>query len=177
MRCDAQRAMLDATSSKPSSTPQTKRAIEQKPRFGNRPTTPVLRGTLPPSPCAPPPPPRASSAPLTLLAVPQAGVTSDGGHTFALNVIPTEARAGFDIRVSPSMDPADMQARLTEWTEAEGVSWDYAHWTAPLLKHHLTSTDRTKNAWWGVLEDAVTAAGFTLEPEIFPGCVLVLVMK
>jgi aminoacylase len=102
---------------------------------------------------------------LTML---EAGVTSDGGHTFALNVIPTEARAGFDIRVSPSMDPADMQARLTEWTEAEGVSWDYAHWTAPLLKHHLTSTDRTKNAWWGVLEDAVTAAGFTLEPEIFP---------
>lgn len=32
---------------------------------------------------------------------PQAGVTSDGGKTYALNVIPIEAKAGFDIRISP----------------------------------------------------------------------------
>ncbi len=42
----------------------------------------------------------------------QAGVTSDEGKTFALNVIPTEARAGFDIRISPNMEMQTMKAHL-----------------------------------------------------------------
>ncbi|KAF0703277.1 hypothetical protein DYB26_007836 [Aphanomyces astaci] len=38
------------------------------------------------------------------LTVLRSGVTTDGGRTFALNVIPTDAMAGFDIRISPSQD-------------------------------------------------------------------------
>ena len=34
------------------------------------------------------------------LTMQKAGVTTDGGQTYALNVIPTEASAGFDIRVT-----------------------------------------------------------------------------
>jgi aminoacylase len=32
------------------------------------------------------------------------GVSQDGGKTHALNVIPTEAVAGFDVRISPDTD-------------------------------------------------------------------------
>ena len=102
---------------------------------------------------------------LTML---EAGVTSDGGRTFALNVIPTEARAGFDIRVSPDMAPEDMKAKLDEWAEEEGVSWDYAPWTKPLFRHYVTPADRAQCAWYGVLQDAVAETGHELEPEIFP---------
>ena len=34
----------------------------------------------------------------------KSGVSVDGGKTYALNVIPTEAIAGFDVRISPKMD-------------------------------------------------------------------------
>ncbi len=40
---------------------------------------------------------------LTML---HSGVSIDGGATHALNVIPTEATAGFDIRLSPHVDLA-----------------------------------------------------------------------
>lgn len=32
----------------------------------------------------------------------QSGLTSDGGKTFQLNVVPGEAEAGFDIRIPPT---------------------------------------------------------------------------
>eukprot|EP00667_Euglena_gracilis_P011553 EG_transcript_11815 len=102
------------------------------------------------------------------LTVLEAGVTSDHGKTFAMNVIPTEARAGFDIRVSPTMEMASMKQLLDEWTTQEGVSWNYAHWTTPTMEHQVTPADRQQCPWYGVLEDAVAAMGKTLEPEIFP---------
>jgi len=64
---------------------------------------------------------------LTML---KAGVSADGGKTWALNVSPTEAEGGFDIRVSPSVSPAEMKALIDEWCAEEGVSWRYAPWTA-----------------------------------------------
>ncbi|KAF1784422.1 Peptidase M20, dimerization domain [Phytophthora cactorum] len=71
----------------------------------------------------------------------QSGVSQDGGITHALNVIPTEAIAGFDIRVSPEMDMKAMKAKLDEWCAAEGVSWEFAPWTDPLHDHYVTSLD------------------------------------
>lgn len=38
------------------------------------------------------------------ITVLKSGVTSDGGQTYALNVIPTEAVAGFDVRIAPDVD-------------------------------------------------------------------------
>jgi len=54
------------------------------------------------------------------------------------------------------------------WCAEDGVSWRYAPWTVPLFEHHITSTDRAENPWYGLLSDAAAASGFTLEPEIFP---------
>jgi aminoacylase len=102
---------------------------------------------------------------LTML---RGGVSLDGGRTFALNVIPTEAEAGFDVRISPHMAPAEFRALIDGWCREQGVSWDFAPWTTPLHDHYLTSIDRDANPWWGLFLDAMAPLGVPLEPEIFP---------
>jgi len=102
---------------------------------------------------------------LTML---QAGVTSDGGKTYALNVIPIEAKAGFDIRISPKMPHEEMKKTLDEWTEGEGLSWAPVPWMNPGTQHYISPNDRHKSPWWGVLEDVIATTGKALEPEIFP---------
>ena len=69
---------------------------------------------------------------------------------YALNVIPTEARAGFDVRIDPGTPMEEFKARVTDWCKEEGVSWEFADMTTPLDEHYLTSLDREKNPWWGV---------------------------
>ena len=81
----------------------------------------------------------------------QSGVSRDGGMTHALNVIPTEAIAGFDIRISPAIDINAMGEMLDEWCAAEGVSWEFASWTKPFHQHYMTSLD-TSNVWWQLFQ-------------------------
>ncbi|TDH68819.1 hypothetical protein CCR75_001409 [Bremia lactucae] len=97
----------------------------------------------------------------------QSGVSNDGGVTHALNVIPTEAVAGFDIRVSPDMALEAMKDKLDEWCLTEGVSWEFASWTDPLHKHYVTSLDNG-NVWWQLFQKACAQMGEKLEVEIFP---------
>ena len=54
------------------------------------------------------------------------GVSLDGGKTYALNVIPTEFEAGFDVRISPNVATSEFKAKLDEWCAAEGLSWSFA---------------------------------------------------
>lgn len=96
------------------------------------------------------------------------GVSCDGGKTYALNVIPIEAEAGFDVRICPSLATGDFKAMLDEWCADEGLSWTFAPWTSPLHDHHLTDTDRTTNPFFGIFEDACVALGERVEREIFP---------
>mmetsp|Transcript_29011 Transcript_29011/g.37564 ORF Transcript_29011/g.37564 Transcript_29011/m.37564 type:complete len:255 (+) Transcript_29011:746-1510(+) len=102
---------------------------------------------------------------LTML---KSGVTTDGGKTWALNVIPTEAEAGFDLRITPGMTTEEMKAKLDEWCQAEGVEWRFAEWTSPLYEHYLTNLDREKNPWWGLFLDVCKESEVEVEPEIFP---------
>ncbi|KAG1711395.1 hypothetical protein DVH05_008647 [Phytophthora capsici] len=97
----------------------------------------------------------------------QSGVSQDGGKTHALNVIPTEAIAGFDIRVSPEMDMKVMTAKLDEWCAAEGVSWEFASWTDPLHEHYVTSLD-ADNIWWQLFQKSCARLNEKLETAIFP---------
>lgn len=50
-----------------------------------------------------------------------AGVTSDHGHTYALNCIPSSAEAGFDIRIPPKVSLQDMHALIKSWCDPEGI--------------------------------------------------------
>ena len=69
---------------------------------------------------------------------------------YALNVIPTEAHAAFDVRISPQMPTKDFRAHLANWCREEGVTWEFADWTRALDDHYVTSTDPEENPWWGV---------------------------
>lgn len=102
---------------------------------------------------------------LTML---KAGVSSDGGATWALNVIPNECEAGFDIRIPPSVPPGDIKAKLDEWCAAEGVEWEFAPWTSPLEEHYVTSTTEEDNFWWGIFESTLSGLGAEIEKEVFP---------
>ncbi|CAM9461903.1 unnamed protein product [Phaeothamnion confervicola] len=102
---------------------------------------------------------------LTML---RGGVSTDGGATFALNVVPTAAEAGFDVRISPRMPPGEFRALINGWCREEGVKWDFAPWTSPMSEHYLTSLDRDENPWWGVFLDTMQRLGAEVEPEIFP---------
>lgn len=53
------------------------------------------------------------------LTVLQGGVTADGGKSWALNVIPMEAMAGFDIRIPPHIKLADFEKMLKSWLEPD----------------------------------------------------------
>lgn len=81
---------------------------------------------------------------------PEGQATATKHERYALNVIPTEARAGFDVRIDPNTPTEDFKARLAEWCKEEGVTWEMADWTTPLHDHYLTSVDRDENPWWGV---------------------------
>ena len=88
-----------------------------------------------------------------------AGVSCDGGKTYALNVIPTEAEAGFDVRICPTLATAEFKAMLDKWCSAEGLSWTFAPWTAPLHSHFLTDTNRHTSPFFGIFEDTATKIG------------------
>uniref|UniRef100_A0A7N0TR30 Peptidase M20 dimerisation domain-containing protein n=1 Tax=Kalanchoe fedtschenkoi TaxID=63787 RepID=A0A7N0TR30_KALFE len=90
---------------------------------------------------------------------------------FVMNVQPSEAEAGFDIRLPPTADPDMVRKRIMdEWAPAhknmtfqiveKGPLRDYVG--RPLM----TPTDDS-NPWWSIFKQAVTSAGGRLaKPEI-----------
>ncbi|OVA10607.1 Peptidase M20 [Macleaya cordata] len=99
----------------------------------------------------------------------KAGTPSPSG--FVMNMQPSEAEAGFDVRLPPLADPDLLEKRIAdEWAphyknmtfqlSPKGPSRD--HMGRPLM----TATNDS-NPWWGVFEKAIVAAGGTLsKPEI-----------
>jgi aminoacylase len=86
----------------------------------------------------------------------------------SLNVVPTEARAGLDLRVPPSVPIAAVTDLLDAWCrEAGDTSWTFAPWTQPVEAHFTSSTDRT-DKFWAAFQDALGATGVRVELEVFP---------
>lgn len=100
----------------------------------------------------------------------KAGVPTPTG--FVMNVQPSEAEAGFDIRLPPLGDVADIQRRIdTEWAPASrNFTYSFAEREYPRDKHgnpKMTAADDS-NPWWKLLTDAVAKTGGKLsKPEIF----------
>jgi aminoacylase len=96
------------------------------------------------------------------------GVSTGTGanEKFALNVIPTDAMAGFDIRIPPSVPLEDMLARLREWTAEDGVTYEFVYRTPA---HYVSSIDRVANPYWRAFEDTLRVGrGVDLNVEVFP---------
>ncbi|KAK4261891.1 hypothetical protein QN277_004827 [Acacia crassicarpa] len=101
----------------------------------------------------------------------KAGTPSPTG--FVMNLQPSEAEAGFDIRVPPIADPESLERRIAEeWAPASRNMTFWFVEKAPVRDESgnpiITKTD-SSNPWWGLLEDAIRKAGGKLKkPEIFP---------
>lgn len=101
----------------------------------------------------------------------KAGTPSPTG--FVMNLQPSEAEAGFDIRLPPTADYSSMERRIAEeWApssrnmtfEFKQKASAYDKFGKPMLTAHDAS-----NPWWALLEEAVkNANGKVGKPEIFP---------
>ncbi|GBG27574.1 Aminoacylase-1, partial [Hondaea fermentalgiana] len=97
------------------------------------------------------------------------GVSTDGGKSFSLNVIPTSATAGFDIRVPVTMPIKDVRKMLDDWCCEAGMSWMFD----PKTGHddrdiHAVSSIDENDEWWSVFSEATKGVGVKVSPEIFP---------
>lgn len=90
------------------------------------------------------------------------GVTGDGGKTYALNVVPTEAEAGFDIRVPPGVPLDEMEARVKEWTDEFGLTYRFQFYTP---EHGVSPTE---GPFFEALRAGLEASGVEMELEVFP---------
>lgn len=98
-----------------------------------------------------------------------AGIPSPTG--FVMNMQPSEAEAGFDIRIPPTADPDAIRRRIVEeWAPArrnmtfqiieKGPIRDY-------LGGPLMTMTNDSNPWWSVFKTAISEAGGKLSrPEI-----------
>ncbi|KAL4036290.1 hypothetical protein IC575_005018 [Cucumis melo] len=98
-----------------------------------------------------------------------AGIPSPTG--FVMNMQPSEAEAGFDLRLPPTADPDAMRRRIAEeWAPAwrnmtyqiieKGPLRDY-------LGSPLMTMTNDSNPWWAVFKAAISDAGGKLsKPEI-----------
>ncbi|KAF1889818.1 hypothetical protein Lal_00025147 [Lupinus albus] len=99
----------------------------------------------------------------------KAGVTSENGYV--MNVQPSEAEAGFDLRLTPTTDPEEMRRRIAaEWAPAaRNMSYEIIE-KGPirdLLGRPLMTTTNDSNPWWLLFKQAITSAGEKLsKPEI-----------
>ncbi|KAK4757150.1 hypothetical protein SAY87_007277 [Trapa incisa] len=101
----------------------------------------------------------------------KAGTPSPTG--FVMNLQPSEAEAGFDVRVPPIADPVSLERRIAEeWAPiSRNMTFELKQKIA-VHDHHgkpiITATD-SSNPWWALLEEGVRKAnGLIGKPEIFP---------
>ncbi|XP_008235828.1 PREDICTED: aminoacylase-1 isoform X1 [Prunus mume] len=95
---------------------------------------------------------------------------------FVMNLQPSEAEAGFDIRVPPTADQESLERRIAEeWApSSRNMTFMRGQFKQKVSvlddsgRPVLTATD-SSNPWWGLLEEAVKKANGKLgKPEIFP---------
>ncbi|XVE66473.1 hypothetical protein DITRI_Ditri08aG0082400 [Diplodiscus trichospermus] len=100
----------------------------------------------------------------------KAGTPSPTG--FVMNLQPSEAEAGFDIRIPPIANIESLEKRIAEeWAPASrNMTFEFKQKGNPrdsLGRPLLTATD-SSNPWWTLLDEAIKKTGKIGKPEIFP---------
>lgn len=101
----------------------------------------------------------------------KAGIPSGGDGKFVMNMQPSEAEAGYDVRLPPTVDPDLLKKRIgDEWAPAtRNMSYDIVE-KGPLRDYMglpLITATNDSNPWWSVFKDAIEACGGELsKPEI-----------
>ncbi|KAM0971607.1 hypothetical protein ACFX13_019790 [Malus domestica] len=99
----------------------------------------------------------------------KSGIPSGDG--FVMNMQPSEAEAGFNIRIPPTADPELLRKRIAvEWAPA---SWNLTYQlleqgpTRDFMGRPLATATNDSNPWWSVFKQAIESAGGKLaKPEI-----------
>ncbi|XP_057973541.1 uncharacterized protein LOC131161641 [Malania oleifera] len=99
----------------------------------------------------------------------KAGIPSPTG--FVMNMQPSEAEAGFDVRLPPTADPDLLKRRIEEeWAPATRNMTYQITEKGPLrdyMGRPLMASTNDSNPWWVIFKQAITAAGGKLaKPEI-----------
>jgi aminoacylase len=95
--------------------------------------------------------------------------------TFHMNMQPSSAEAGFDMRVPP-MSGAEMDAlermMYDVWAPAsQNLSIVWVQQSRRLQADGsaaVTAMDEAANPWWGVFSRSLSSQGLSIEPDIFP---------
>jgi len=95
----------------------------------------------------------------------QYGVSGDVGKTYNLNVVPSAAEAGFDIRIPPHVDLVEFENKIKSWTNECDVSYEFIVKTS---KNVVSSIDPKKNIYFAAFNSACQKLGIECENEIFP---------
>nr|XP_043638476.1 aminoacylase-1-like [Erigeron canadensis] len=100
----------------------------------------------------------------------KAGIPSGDGN-FVMNMQPSEAEAGYDIRLPPTADPDVLKKRIAdEWAPATRNMSYHIIEKGPLrdyMGRPLMTSPNDSNPWWTVFKDALKACGRELsKPEI-----------
>ncbi|XP_030935093.1 aminoacylase-1 [Quercus lobata] len=99
----------------------------------------------------------------------KAGIPSPTG--FVMNMQPSEAEAGFNVRLPPTADPDFLRRRIAEeWApETRNMTYQIKE-NGPIRDrkgHPLLTPTNNSNPWWSVFQQAITAVGGKLaKPEI-----------
>ncbi|KAI3654393.1 hypothetical protein MP228_001112 [Amoeboaphelidium protococcarum] len=80
------------------------------------------------------------------------------------NVVPERFEIGLDMRVSPSNDLGRLKQQLQDWCKECDCHMEYVQ---EFWSNCITPLNKD-NVWWNCIRDLSTAAGITLECEIFP---------
>merc|ERR1712137_360405 len=88
----------------------------------------------------------------------------EGGNSDQYNIIPVEAKAGFDIRVPATMDHAKLKEKIRSWTSIPGISFEFLY-EAPNSPRNLMVPD---NVWWMTLTECCKNQQLSTSWEIFP---------
>ena len=106
----------------------------------------------------------------------QAGIMSGGQPV--LNVIPSQAEACFDIRISPHTPPSDIADEITRWcahendtlknsTQSAKVTWEWVTAGRAAMCHATTPIDKS-NPWWGLFAGTIRSLGLDVRADVFP---------
>jgi len=92
----------------------------------------------------------------------KAGVLS-GTCDYALNVIPTEAEAGFDIRIPPHIDIHEFEKLVHSWIDPNEITIKFHG--GKMDEHSVSPID---GEWFNHFKDAFNNTTKKIVPEIFP---------
>ncbi len=67
-------------------------------------------------------------------------------------MIPTEAEAGFDIRIPPRVNLEEFRKHIEEWTAEEGMTYEF---TFPATMDHHVTDIKEDSHWFRVFKEAL----------------------